>query len=349
MKIIFIISSLDGGGAERVLSILANELVKENEVNIILLSNSKIFYNLDEKIKITNANLYNESNSIFKAIINNITRIMTLKKMIQNNNPDIVISFMTQVNILSIISAKLAKKKIIVSERINYNFLKSKIWRILRYLTYRFSDALVVQSNFDKQKYYFYKNVQKIHNPLVIKEQIIKKENIILAVGRLDKQKGFDRLIEIYSRLKTNWKLYIAGDGEEKNSLLTLIEKKDLQEKVFLIGRKKDIEKYYAKASIFTLTSYIEGFPNVLVEAMAYRCAVISFDILTGPSEIIDNGENGFLVEDNHLESYINKLQLLIDNDSVREEMAMEATKIKEKLAIETIVNEWKNLIKEVI
>jgi len=350
MKITFIITSLGSGGAERVVSILANNFVKNYQVSIILLSNDEIFYDLNKNISVVKLNLYAPTNSIYYKLTNNFKRIKKLKQAISYENPDVVISFMTQTNILSIIASRLNNKKIIISERINFNFLQSKIWKLLRNTIYRFANALVVQSEYDKNKYSFCNKVKVIFNPLDSKDFLTeKKEQYILAVGRVDYQKGFDRLIEAYRLLNTSWKLLIVGDGVEKDRLEKLVLKYKLEDKILFIGKKKNIEEYYLKASIFALSSRIEGFPNVLVEAMGYGCACVAFDCLTGPRDIIEDGKNGFLVQDGNIEQYAKKIQELIDNSELRERFSKEAKKIRNKLDVHNITNEWKNLIKEVL
>ena len=350
MKITFIITSLGSGGAERVVSLLANNFIKTYEVSILLLSNDEIFYDFDKNISIKKLNLYAPTTSMYQKLTNNFNRLKKLKQAISIENPDIVISFMTQTNILSIIASRLAKKKLIISERINYNFLKSKVWRVLRKVIYRYANALVVQSEYDKKKYNFCSNVKIIFNPLEIKNiQSQQREQFILAVGRLDFQKGFDRLIEIYKNLNTSWKLLIAGEGSEREILEKLVLKNGLENKIVFIGKKKNIEEYYSKASIFTLTSRIEGFPNVLVEAMGYGCACIAYDCLTGPRDIIEDGKNGFLIPDGDVEEYTNKLQKLIDDEELREKFSKEAKKIVKKLEVSKITEQWDKLIKEVI
>jgi len=309
-----------------------------------------MFYEINSNINIIRANLYKQTSDILDKILSNFNRIKKLENIFQKENPDIIISFTTSVNVLSIISAKLSKHKIIISERINYEFLSSQVWRLLRIATYRFSDALVVQSQYDKDKYSFHKKSKVILNPLKIKQiEQNKREKIILAVGRLDPQKGFDRLIKSFSLLQTDWQLVVAGEGEERENLQSLIEELNLQEKVFLIGRKKDIENYYAKASIFTLSSRMEGFPNVLAEAMAYGCAVVAFDCLTGPRDIIEDNKNGFLVKDGDIKMFAKKIDILINDKNIRENFSKEAVKITKVLGENKIVKEWEELIKEVI
>lgn len=206
-KLCFIIYSLGNGGAERVLTTLANYFIDKNEITIITFNDAKSFYKLDERIKIVSLNSNKDSKNIFDAIKNNISTIIKLIKTIKKVNSDVVISFMTTSNILSILACKILNKSIIISERINYDFLSSKIWKRIRKVVYPFCNHLVVQSNYDLEKYNFVKNVSIVENPLFIKffSEQIQRKNYFLAVGRLDKQKGFDMLIEAYSKLNTSW------------------------------------------------------------------------------------------------------------------------------------------------
>ena len=347
-QIVFIISSLKGGGAERVVSLLANLFIREYSVTIILLSNEEVFYKLNKNIKIVKLDLSKKSNSICSKVLNNYHRINKLKNAIKQEKADIVISFMTQTNILSIIATKSIGKKILISERTNYNFLKSKIWIFLRKFIYRFSDALIVQSDYDKNKYNFHKNIKVIFNPLKILPIKRERDNIILAVGRVDYLKGYDRLINIYSKLSTDWKLIIVGEGNQRKNIESLISELNLEGRVILEGRKNNIEEYYARAKIFALSSRMEGFPNVLAEAMGHGCACIAFDCLTGPRDIIDDGINGYLVEDSNMEKYQIQLQKLVDNSDLRTKFSKEAKKIVERLDIDKISNEWLKIIQNI-
>jgi len=330
-------------------SILANSFIKKYKVTIILLSKKEIFYTLNSNIKIVELDLYKKSYNIYDKVLNNYNRIYKLKDSLNKENANVVISFMTQTNIVSIIAARSDNYKIIVSERSNYNFLKSTVWILLRKIIYRFADSLVVQSEYDKKKYSFHKNVKVIFNPLQIKETKVERENIILAVGRVDYLKGFDRLIEIYAQLKTDWKLVIVGEGEQRSSIEASIKELQLEDSVLLVGRKTNIEEYYAKAKIFALSSRMEGFPNVLVEAMGHGCACIAFDCLTGPRDIIIDGLNGYLVEDNNIQEYIVKLQELTNNSTLRNKFSHEAKNIQERLNIDKISNKWLGVINDVL
>jgi len=350
-KILFIISSLSSGGAERVISILANKFVENREVVIVTMAKSDSFYPLDKNIKHIKLGLLKDSSNIFQSFNNSIKRIKALAKIFQDEKPDIIISFMTHTNILSIVAAKLVGKKIIISERIAYDHYESKALNIIRRFIYPLSDAFVTQTYADMKNYDFLKKAYVIYNPIEIQNcnTNTKKQNIILGVGRLDKQKGFDVLIKAFNEMKVNdWRLVIAGEGDERNNLKKMI--KNLQAtNIELVGKKKDIFKWYEKSSIFVLSSKKEGFPNVLIEAMSMGCAVVSFDCPYGPAEIIEDGINGILVENQNKEKLKEAIKKLIDDKNLRNKLSKEAVKVQEKYALDKITKEWEKVIGEVV
>jgi GalNAc-alpha-(1->4)-GalNAc-alpha-(1->3)-diNAcBac-PP-undecaprenol alpha-1,4-N-acetyl-D-galactosaminyltransferase len=349
MKILFIIASLGSGGAERVLSNLANSLSKRHDITIATFSNEDPFYTLNKRVTHIKLDLLKVSSSKLESIKNNFNRFSELVRTIKRVDADVNISFMTQTNILSILASKLIGKKIIVSERTVYDFYSSRVVNVLRRAIYPFSNYLLTQTIEDSKNYNFIKKLGVIYNPISIEVLEAKKEKIVLAVGRLDDNKGFDLLIETFATLNSNnWRLIIAGDGVEKENLLHLIKSLKLNN-VELIGKRKDIFEWYAKSSIFVLSSKKEGFPNVLLEAMASGCAVVSFDCPYGPSEIIIDKKNGLLVKNQERDELRNAMQKLIDNSSLREELAREALKVKELYAMSKIVEQWEVVIKKVV
>jgi len=353
MKIVFIISSLGSGGAERVVTNLANYFVSKYEVIILTLSDEDSFYPLNKNVKHIKLNLMKNSRNIFETIFNTFKRIIVLKKTLKKLNADINISFMTYTNILAILSSRLNGQKIIISEDIEYNFYNDKKLFFIRRIVYKFSNLLVVKTHSDKKNYNFLSNIEVVGNPLPMEftevDLLNKKKDIILAVGRLDKQKGFDNLIKAYSILNTDWKLFIAGEGKERENLENLINELNLEDKVFLIGNQKNIIEWYKKASIFVLSSRKEGFGNVLIEAMACGCAVVSFDCPYGPNEIIKNNINGILVENQNIKKLAFSIQKLINDRNLRENLAKEALKVREKYSLDKIADKWEKIIKRVI
>jgi len=311
------------------------------------------FYLLADGIKLEKLSLLKNSTSIFRALANNITRIEVIRKKLIEIDPDIVISFMSETNIVSTICCRIINKPIIIAERISYDFLKSRIWVILRKLVYRFSNALIVQTRSDQKNYSGISNTFVINNPLNITEMRFdkpKEEKIILAVGRLDKQKGFDRLIKAFSHLDhQDWKLAIIGEGSERNYLEKLIYDLNLKDYVSMPGRTKAIGKWYQKSSIFVLSSRFEGFPNVLCEAMAYGCACVSFDCIAGPNEIITDKVDGYLVKNGDINALAEKLDFLMNNPEERRRISKESMKIGDRLNIDSIMIKWDNIIENIL
>lgn len=347
MRLLFIIHSLRMGGAERVLSIMANQFAKSGyEVDIAVFDGAEPFYELDKKIRVFDLALDFVSASIFEALKNNFLRILSVRSKIKELKPNIVISFLTHTNIASILAAKSVGAKIIASEHSNFWFVKSRLWRWVRALTYRLADAVTVLTIEDAKNYRFLKNLEILPNPVLDpNSSSIHREPIVLGVGRLCPEKGFDRLIDAFSRADTgDWRLIIAGDGVLKKELLTKIESSPKKERIALAGARKDVESFYNLASLFVLSSKEEGFPMALCEAMAHGVAPISFDCVAGPSEIITNGEDGVLVKEGDVLALANAISELIANRQKRELIANKATKITGKLGIDNITAKWEHI-----
>ena len=347
-KIAFIIFSLASGGAERVLTILANELIRKYKIYIITFSSDDPFYSLDSRIEHIKLGIDKESKNIFQSIKNSLARLTLLKRTLKEINANTNISFMTHTNILSIVVSKLNRQHIIISERAAYDFYNSSALNILRRIIYPFCDMLVLQTLSDRNNYKFITNSIVIYNPVSkIQNAKMNKKNIIL--GRLENKKGFYNLVLAFEKLKLDdWQLHIAGDGPQRIELENLIKKLRL-DNVKLLGNKKDIFSQYAVASIFVLCSEREGFPNVLLEAMSCGCAVVSFNCNYGPGEIIENRKNGILVEDQNFEELANEIRALTMDNDMRKKIASEAIRVKEKFSLEKIVKQWDSVIQKVL
>jgi len=345
-KIIFIISSLGSGGAERVVVNLSNYFSKKHEVSIVTLSNEESFYNLNANVKHIKLNLTEKSNNILGSIKNNLNRILEIRKIVKKENPDIMVSFLTQTNIISLISSSGIKFKKILSERSVYFSENSNfIWKFLRRLTYPFANNVILLTKGDAENYKFLKNKAIIPNFVNNTENnhSLCKENIILAVGRLHPVKQFDKLIELYYKSKIEWPLYIVGDGQEMDKLKKMIKEFNLEKKIFLEGRKTNIYDYYKKAKIFALTSKHEAFPNAMLEAIYFGCGVVGFDCPYGPKEIIENGKSGYLVKDDN--DFIEKLHLLVNNEAILNKISQNAKNRAKVFNKNKILKKWEKYV----
>ncbi|MEZ4970191.1 MAG: glycosyltransferase family 4 protein [Flavobacteriaceae bacterium] len=356
-KICFVIPSLNSGGAERVVSNLANVLINDYEVHIITLSASQPFYKLDNKICLhyckTNIK---PSTSILAATVNNISLTKKIIEISRENKIQLLIGFMTTANILAIISSKFLGIPVIISERNNPSMeITSKMWKTLRKYLYRLANYVVVQTKPIKD--YYIKTVKEdnliiIPNPLIINlpSKQISNDNIILNVGRLSPQKAQDILIRAFALTQNkDWKLFIVGEGENRGKLEKLINQLNLKEQVKLIGQINDITQIYAQAKIFAFSSIYEGFPNALIEAMYCGLPCISTNCPTGPGELINDGVNGFLSPVNEIETFAFKLNTLMHNETLRNTFANKSTETALPFDYIKVTEKWKLLISNCI
>lgn len=206
----------------------------------------------------------------------------------------------------------------------------------LRKHLYRKSSGIICQTQYSQKFLYSvtkHKNIVTIPNPISFSKQnsdtLENKEKVIITVGRLIKSKNIDLLLEMFALLgNSEWKLWIVGDGPEKENLIQLSNSLQLTERVVFWGKRQDVDQFYSKSSIFAFTSESEGFPNALLEAMSFSLPSISFDCIAGPSDLIDHEINGYLIPLKDIKSYSEKLQNLTDSADLRKDFGIKA-KIK--------------------
>ncbi|MDC6405687.1 MULTISPECIES: glycosyltransferase family 4 protein [Maribacter] len=356
-KIAFIINSLNSGGAERVLSTLANSLIGKYQISIITFTNTPPFYPLDSKIEVFPCKeKISPSNNILEALKTNYQLYLRIREICKEISPDILVAFMTTANVLGTLAAKSFGVPIIISERNNPNMDYTPFfWKIMKRITYPNANKLIVQTELIKNFYSTWIKESKIAilpNPISSihidyrKKYSLKRENIILSVGRLSFQKGQDVAIKSFASLNPpNWKLHIIGEGPDRQKLNDLIQELKMQDKIILLGRRKNISEYYLKSKIFVFPSRFEGFPNALIEAMYFGLACISANCPTGPSELIKHGDNGFLFETDNVEEISGLLSLLIEKEGVLSKIGDKAYNSLDHLEEENVVSKWKALI----
>lgn len=358
-KLAFIIPSLNAGGAERVVSTLSNQLINTFDVVIIVLYNCTPFYPLDKKIEVQFCKEYNNTLSFTKSIRNHFDLIKKCRNYIKDANADIVLGFTITVNIYSVLASKKLKLPCIISERIHPDYDNvNGFWNIMRKRIYPKADTLVVQTQEIKNYFLPYTNEKKvviINNPLseelVAQKDIhISKVNHIICVGRLDSQKNQELLIRAFSNIeKSDWKLILIGDGELRPDYEKLIEDLNIEDSVELVGNVQNVSQHYNTAKIFVLPSNFEGFPNALIEAMYYGLACIATNCPSGPSEIIKDNENGFLIPVNDQKELEEKLQLLVNNYDLQKQFSKIAADCTTIFEASYIADKWKELIYKVL
>ena len=360
MKITFVTSYLAPGGAERVIALIANAFVDSGySVNLVYFKKKDDFYSLDNRIDKYYLDIPQHSRSFISGLKNTQIRILKLREQIQQIAPDIVISFITDINVLTALACRKLNVSTIISERTNpYEYRIPLKWKFAARLFYKNTDKLVVQTEQVKRFFNYMppSKVEVIPNPTIkplenAKERENKKEKIILAVGRLEYPKGFDLLIEAfsYTKAKENWKLIIVGEGKQRAKLEKLIEKYNLNSNVSLVGLQSSVDKFYTFASIFVLSSRYEGFPNSLTEAMSFGLPCISFNCDFGPAELIQNNVNGVLVESGNVNKMAEQIDHIVEDESLRARLGKNATSIIKKLDLGLIVKKWEKVFEELM
>lgn len=361
MRIMFVIPTLGTGGAERVASILANYLSEDNIVEFFIMEQSEIDkYQTNDRVMIKEASIAVKRGSKVKAIVSYGVNFAKQRSMLSSEilcfKPEIVISFLPKADLLV---STLVNKRIFkwVSSERNDPKSRSRIEQYILKKIYKKTDVLVCQTK-TVSNFYIEQGIRRtyvIHNPLILEEFLVTKasteieEKYIVSVGRLDKQKNFEMLINAFAiakrRKKFEEKLYIIGSGPDEGRLLQLIKKLNLETEVFLLGRKKNVFKYLLKAKLFVLSSDYEGLPNVMLEAMAAGLPIISTDYFTGAArEFIDN--NGIVVRVGDIDEMTNAIEIMINKSD--EELAnmglVSKNKVKNLDAI-SISKQWAMLL----
>ncbi len=353
MKILCFIYSLGPGGAERVLSILTSRWAQKGyDVAIVTYDQgASSFFPISNKVNIIKTRL--SGGSLPRRFVNHLKRPFIFRQIIKNLSPDIIISFMDKTNLLVLVASSYLKIPVIISERIDPRSPSpGVIVSFLRRFIYKKAAALIALS---KEQANWFKNLCEqvifIPNPIEISKDkpyaTVDREHTIIAVGRLTKQKGFDLLLQAFCKIHSDfpeWKLVIYGQGPEKERLEDLACKLKINEKVTFAGLTKELPMIFLKAGIFVLPSRWEGFPNVLIEAMAAGCPVIATDCTDSILDIVSHEESGILVPTEDIDALAMALKSLLSNASLRNSLGKKALKSVEQFSLEKISKEWETL-----
>ncbi len=347
-KIGLIIPSLKAGGMERVMSELANYLVNHGmEVWLILMFREEIFYTLDPGIQIVRPSIRKKFNATYAFYL-----FPFLRRSVKRIDPDAVLSFGERYNSYVLMASLGLKTPVYISDRSSPNKRLSKFNLKLSKLLYMRAAGIIAQTSKAAELLAArlngaQANIRVIHNPLRhIELTRHTKKNQIVALGRLVREKRYDRLLKIMSLLQNkSWKLVIVGEGRFRELIEKQIIEYGLQDRVILAGQQRDVDSFLGESRIYVLTSDIEGFPNALCEAMAHGLACIAYDCVAGPGDIIRNGENGILIDEGEAELYARELDLLIEDAEKRERLGKEAVKIRSRLHVDTIFEEYRQFL----
>lgn len=335
--------SLKMGGMERASVNLANTLAKNGvRVTYIAFFRQTHFFQLHEKIMLHEPSGFNETSlDIYRTI-------PWLRKTIKDTNPDKVLVFNKLYSAFTVLALIFTKYPVYISERSSPLYRWPRIQEWIARITFSLLKprGILAQTNIAAQyqkKYYGDKVEIKVIPNAVRKIQYfpeIPREKIILAVGRLnDPLKGFDRLLQAFAKIDSSgWILQIAGGTlEEDPKLLEIYQKNNLQGRVQFLGKIAEMDRLYAKAGMFVIPSRSEGFPNALCEAMAAGVPCLSFDFIAGPRDIIQDGVDGFIVEDGNLDALGEKIIFLINEPEIRKTIGEKAVQNMKRFEAEKI------------
>ena len=371
-KIAIFINSLESGGAERVVSNLLNLWSKEYDCYLILIHNYK-FYELDKRVKIISLEEPKELSGFVKLLRLPILAYK-LSKIIQENKFDKVISFLTRANYVNILSNIFIKHQTIINERampsLQYQYgLNGKINRFLIKSLYPKADLCLSNSYgnmMDLKNNFKVTNLDYINNPFNLeiieimskhKIEIEKKRFTFITVGRLDHGKNHRLIIDAIKDIDAD--LWIIGDGELREELQNYIKELNFNDKVYLLGKKENPFAYISKADYFVFASNHEGFPNVLIEALACGLPIISTDCQSGPREIlalnsdvsfqlkdkIELAEYGVLAPIKNVGKLKEAMDLMINDEQIRTNYKEKAKQRANDFRIDKIIKQYEEII----
>ncbi|MDC3279288.1 glycosyltransferase family 4 protein [Gammaproteobacteria bacterium] len=352
MKVQFLVADLNlVGGGERVALNLAAGFSKylgyETEVVSIQKLTSAPPFSTAPEVRIRSVDLDLHSMSIVSKVYSRACAFLRAPAILAESKPDIVLGIGTFPNlVLSFLGKSSAKK---VGCEHSWFGAPTFYWKILRRLLYKKLDSVVVLTHAAKtdarglnSRILVIPNSSPFNSPQ--KANLHSKK--ILAIGRFEYQKGFDRLIEAFSRIANkcpDWSLNLFGEGSNWVNLKKQIQALGLSDQITINRPTLDIAEEYRKASFLVLTSRHEGLPMVLIEALCFGLPAVAFDCPNGPRDIIKDGETGYLVREGDINAFSVRMMDLISNSETLERMSESSIRHAENFSTKHICKTWKD------
>jgi glycosyltransferase involved in cell wall biosynthesis len=322
------------------------------------------FYAVHPTVARVGLDVSGNSASIWQATRNNLHRVRALRRAIRASRPEVVISFMVPTTVITLLATRMQRVPVIVSERMDpIRSPLSKIWTALRRMTYPLAHAVVVQTPEAQSWADGFLRKEAVHvipNPVStsLRANPTDVANVVsslgdggrhvMAVGRLDSQKGFDLLLRAFAvcrEARPDWKLTILGDGEERQRLEALVKELGVGAHVRMPGTVPDTTPFLRRADLFVLSSRYEGFPNALLEAMALGVPVIATDCASGPKRIVRHGVDGLLVRSDDATALADAMADLMDDEPRRLSMGELAVDVTKRFEVSRIMGIWETVI----
>jgi GalNAc-alpha-(1->4)-GalNAc-alpha-(1->3)-diNAcBac-PP-undecaprenol alpha-1,4-N-acetyl-D-galactosaminyltransferase len=363
-RVTIVIPFLNLGGTQRVVTSLANTWVENGkQVTIITLGDRSVppFFPLSPSVNWVALGKSGSSTNFLSAILANIRRIFALRAAIRRNSPEVVVSFLTSTNVLTIAATRGLHVPLVISERTDpYKDYLSKAWLLLRRITYPAAQHLVVLSAhyIEFFKPMLNERITSISNPAYQPPQLTQTGTtfppgkVIISIGRLSYEKGYDLLIQAFALIckqHPDWNLLILGEGSMRKELEDLSVSLGLNGRVYLPGAVKDPYNYLYQSSLYVLPSRIEGFGLVLCEAMACGLAVVAFNCSAQTSEIVRDRIDGVLVSAENVQLLASAMSDIMADDSKRRLFAENAREILNRFPVSRIMKIWEEVLDKAV
>jgi len=356
-----VIGSLDAGGAERIMALLTAAWVERGWDVVLLLTlaapSYSAFFEPDPRIHVQYLDLYRPSHGAVDALVSNLRRLRVIRAAIRSSQPDAVLSFMTDTNVLTILASLGLRIPVVVEEHIYSAWPPLRLpWRLLRLMTYPMAASVIALTPPALAALGLARgrHGRVIPNPVMPpppSRAVPSDPPVIVAIGRLVPQKGFDILLPAFARVAavhSDWCLEIWGEGPERGALERLRDSLGLSSRVMLPGRTREPYKVLRRASLFVMSSRREGFPTVLGEAMSCGLPVVSVDCPSGPREMIRDGIDGLLVPPENVGALAAGMERLISDQRLARDLASRAPEVVDRFALSKVLERWDAVFAEV-